>query len=65
MDTKGRLIAVFNLMQRIETKGDSTLFLADCMREMANIINSMPDEQAKNEKDDNVEGGGNGRDEKC
>lgn len=41
---KNRLIAVFNLMQRIETKGDSTLFMADCIRELADIINNMPAE---------------------
>lgn len=41
---KDRLTAIFNLMQRIETKGESTLFMADCIRELANIINSMPDE---------------------
>lgn len=41
---KERLIAIFNLMQRIETKGDSTLFMADCIRELANVINSIPEE---------------------
>lgn len=41
---KERLTAIFNLMQRIETKGDSTLFMADCIRELANVINSMPEE---------------------
>ena len=47
---KDKLIAIFNLMQRIETKGDSTLFMADCMRELANIINSMPEESAPAEQ---------------
>jgi len=42
---KDRLTAIFNLMQRIETKGDSTLFMADCIRELANVINSMPEER--------------------
>lgn len=47
---KDRLTAIFNLMQRIETKGDSTLYMADCIRELANIINSMPEEtEAKDE----------------
>ena len=41
---KERLTAIFNLMQRIETKGDSTLFMADCIRELASVINSMPEE---------------------
>lgn len=41
---KDRLIAVFNTLKMVETKGDSTLMLADCMRELAQIINSMPAE---------------------
>lgn len=41
---KDRLTAIFNLMQRIETKGDSTLFMADCIRELADVINTMPEE---------------------
>ena len=45
---KERLTAIFNLMQRIETKGDSTLFMADCIRELANVINSMPEEEVSN-----------------
>jgi hypothetical protein len=47
---KDRLTAIFNLMQRIETKGDSTLFMADCIRELANVINSMPEESAPAEQ---------------
>ena len=47
---KEKLIAVFQLMQRIETHGDSTLMMADCLRELANTINSIPEEsEAKNE----------------
>lgn len=41
---KDRLIAIFNLMQKIETKGDSTVFMADCIRELADIVNTMPEE---------------------
>ena len=41
---KDRLTAVFNLMKRIETYGESTLFMADCLRELATIINTMPEE---------------------
>ena len=41
---RDKLIAIFNLMQRIETKGDSTLFMSDCIRELANVINSIPEE---------------------
>lgn len=46
---KDRLTAIFNLMQRIETKGDSTLMMADCLRELASIINSIPEESQPNE----------------
>lgn len=47
---KERLTTVFNVMQRIETHGDSTLMMADCIRELADIINSLPKEsEAKNE----------------
>lgn len=47
---KDKLIAVFNTLKMVETKGESTLYLADCMRELANIINSIPTEnEVKNE----------------
>ena len=42
---KERLTAIFNTLKEIETKGDSTLIMADCLRELANVINSMPVEQ--------------------
>ena len=48
---KDRLTAVFNLMQRIETRGESTLFMADCIRELANVINSIPEESEKKDAD--------------
>ena len=32
-------------MHRIETKGESTLILADCIRELAQVINGMNDEE--------------------
>ena len=41
---KERLIAIFNGLKTVETKGDSTLMVADCLRELADIINNMPDE---------------------
>ena len=39
-----KLIAIFNTMQRIETHGDSTLMMADCIRELAVVIDSIPNE---------------------
>lgn len=41
---KDRLIVIFNTLKEVETKGDSTLRMADCLRELANVINSMPEE---------------------
>lgn len=46
---KERLTAIFNVMQRIETRGESTLMMADCLRELANIINSLPTESEEKE----------------
>lgn len=41
---KEKLIAIFNTMQRIETHGDSTLMMADCIKELAVVIDSIPEE---------------------
>lgn len=41
---KEKLIAIFNLMQTIETHGNSTLLMADCIRELAHVIDSIPNE---------------------
>ena len=47
---KEKLIAIFNTLKMVETRGESTLIMADCIRELANIINSIPEEsEAKNE----------------
>lgn len=47
---KDRLTAIFNTLKQVETKGDSTLMMADCLRELANVINTMPEEsEVKNE----------------
>lgn len=47
---KEKLIAIFNTMQRIETHGDSTLMMADCIRELAVIIDSIPNEENTKEQ---------------
>lgn len=47
-----RLIAIFNEMHRIETHGESTLMMADCIRELASIINLMPDEKLESEAEE-------------
>lgn len=48
---KDRIVVVFNAMHRIETKGESTLILADCLRELAQIINSMESEETNEQQD--------------
>lgn len=47
---KEKLIAIFNMMQNIETHGNSTLMMADCIKQLAVIIDSIPDEDER--KDD-------------
>ena len=42
---KDKLTALFNTMKQIETKGDSTVIMADCLREIVSIINSIPEGQ--------------------
>ena len=44
---KQQLLDIFELMKKIETKGESTVFMADCLRAMANVINSMPDDKTE------------------
>ena len=43
---KDKLTTIFNALQNVETKGQSTLIMADCLRELVNIINE-PEEEAK------------------
>lgn len=47
---KEKLIAIFNTMQQIETRGQSTLMIADCIRELAVIIDSIPNEENTEEQ---------------
>ena len=42
---KEKLIAIINLMQNIETHGNSTLMMADCIKELAVVIDSIPEEK--------------------
>ena len=42
---KDKLAQIFNTLKMVETKGDSTVIMADCMRSLAEIINSIPEEQ--------------------
>ena len=40
---KQNLTAILDALARVETKGDSTLILADCRRGLAGVIQTMPD----------------------
>ena len=46
---KEKLIAIFNTLKMVETKGDSTLVMADCLRELAQVINTVENEPRKEE----------------
>lgn len=47
---RDRLAQIFNALQNVETKGQSTLILADCMRELLKIVQEM--DKAEKEKAD-------------
>lgn len=46
---KQQLIDIFELMRKIETKGDSTIYMADCLRALVGVINSIPQEKESEE----------------
>lgn len=41
---KENLIEILNALHRVETRGDSTLIMADCIRGLVQIINTMDKE---------------------
>ena len=55
MNCRGNLINIQNALGTIETKGDSTLILADCRRLLAQTIPEIPDEKPKVKKEDKPE----------
>lgn len=56
---KQDLTAILGALAQVETKGDSTLILADCRRGLAGIIQTIPDtpqkSAAENEQQNNNE----------
>lgn len=42
MDTRQQLINIFNTLQLVEVKGQNVMFLGQCMSQLMQIINSMP-----------------------
>ena len=45
---KEKLTNIFNTLRNVETKGDSTVIMADCLRALVEIIQSIPDEEVDN-----------------
>lgn len=41
---KEKLILIFNNLKMIETKGDSTVLMADCLKALVGFIQEMPDD---------------------
>lgn len=50
---RDKLAQIFNALQNVETKGQSTLILADCMRELLSIVQEMDKETKDEQRDDN------------
>lgn len=46
---KQRLVDILNALGNVETKGESTLIVADCRRALAGIINTLPETDEKSE----------------
>ena len=46
---RNKLAAVFNALHNVQTKGESTLILADCIRELLSIIQEMDKNSEKEE----------------
>ena len=51
---RDRLAAIFNALQNVQTKGESTLIVADCIRELLSIIQQL-DEQKGDEDESHKE----------
>ena len=45
---KEKLTNIFNTLRNVENKGDSTVIMADCLRALVEIIQSIPDEEVDN-----------------
>ena len=50
------LVSTYNALMSVETRGQSSIIMADCLRNIANIISAMEQEQArKNAEEANAE----------
>lgn len=49
MNMKEVLISILNELTQIETKGQGTLMMADCIQALDQLVNKIPDEVPKSE----------------
>lgn len=46
---KEQLVGIFNTLKMVETRGDSSILMADCLRAMAQVISTIPEKEDKEE----------------
>ena len=49
---KELLLRIYNTLIQIETKGESTMLMADCIRALQTVINSEVENEQRNEDQD-------------
>ena len=50
---KQQLINILNCLNMLETKGQSLMIVAECMSQLVQILDSMPDDEPVKEKKNN------------
>lgn len=55
MGIKETLINILNVLTQIETKGQNTLMMADCIQALNQVINQIPNEVQESESETEVE----------
>lgn len=55
MGIKETLINILNVLTQIETKGQNTLMMADCITTLNQVINQIPNEVQESESETEVE----------
>lgn len=52
---KDTLVQIFNALQNVQTRGESTIVMADCLRALADVINKMGEQkgEADEQRNDN------------
>lgn len=55
MDVKETLINILNALTQVETKGQGTLIMADCITTLNQVINQIPNEVQESKSETEVE----------